>query len=169
MSQHQKSQKTTQYVLCFGQASYDRVPSQILLVRKPPKSLHEGLLNLPGGWVLEHYTQREMALREMHLETGLEGRDPERIGQVFGQNYVMEVWRMIVPVEQALRPEPDQPAQWIAWLELKDRTDVLPQLLVIAPLAMAGLKGWTLTDKEHCINERRYQGLLSWSEDRQDL
>lgn len=155
-------QKTIKYVLCFGQASYSQIPDQILLVRKPPQSLHEGLLNLPGGWLLDNYSYEEMALREMRLETGLEATDPERIGRVFGDDYIMEVWRMIVPIEQTLHPEANQPALWMPWLELKQRSDVLPQLLIIAPLAMAGLTDWSLTDLQHKFDERQYQGTISW-------
>lgn len=153
----------TPFVLCFAQKSFHSVPNQILLVRKPPQSLHEGMLNLPGGWVLENYSHKEMALRELRLETGLEGNNPEQMGLVFGPDYRMEVWRMTVDTDKELVPEPDQPALWLPWLELKERDDVLPQLLVIAPLLMAGLKGWTLHDQEHKLEERRYRGTLSWT------
>ena len=71
---------------------------------------------------------------------------------------------MIVDPQQTLDPEPDQPAFWMPWLELKERSDVLPQLLFIAPFIMAGLKEWSLTDQDHNITKRRYEGQISWPE-----
>lgn len=149
------------YVLVYAHSHlYEDAPRHALLVKKKPGSLHDGLLNLPGGKINPDEKPAAAALRELKEETGLDATMPQLIGAIINgpmdddqEPFLVYIYRVIIAPQQELNQNPKQPCSWHP-IKNATGTRFIPNLSVILPLIAAGTMGFVIED---CWWEESYK------------
>jgi 8-oxo-dGTP diphosphatase len=129
-------------------------PGRVLLVEKDRPAWQKGCLNLLGGKVEPGETELETALRELKEESGLplkttkdkkhRHEDVKLMGAIATDAAV--VYCVSLPVDSTVKLKPrkgeTEIAAWYEWDTVKSDKRLIPNLLCIVPLCMAGVTGW---------------------------
>lgn len=141
------------YVLCWPQypkSQYESFPS-ILVVGKNKPEWQVGRFNLVGGKIEPGESPIEAAIRELKEESGINHNSDEEshvYGQIvgsWGKVYVVNIPVTDTTVQQP--PSETEQVMWLHWNDLKDNFRLMPNLRVIIPLMITGLKGWIIHDE----------------------
>jgi 8-oxo-dGTP pyrophosphatase MutT (NUDIX family) len=154
-----------QYVVVFAR-DIESVLGKVLLVLKDRPDYLKGRLNLIGGKIEPGEDPVEAACRELKEETGLERLteydpmvatdDAEVVGMILGLDCDIYVVVVDVVGRQELKPREGEtePVAWYYWAEAKADPRLMPNLKVAIPLIKAGLKGWTIEDRNRSFGEK---------------
>ena len=138
---------------------------KILLVEKDRPEWQKGRFNLVGGHVEQGEGIAEAAVREFAEETGMGilGK-PEQVGTIEGTNCVVHIFQVIVGDNQKITPRPQETEKvsWKYWDEIKNDSKLIPNLKVVIPLCMAGVRGWILEDIGNEIGIGSYNMKISF-------
>jgi 8-oxo-dGTP pyrophosphatase MutT (NUDIX family) len=139
------------YVLTFAHFDiYAKNPICTLAVRKPKGTMHEGLINLPGGKIKEGERPSDAAIRELLEETGVQGSFPQYMGRITnGRTYDVMVYRCIAPsyghpagVHEAHGHEIHN----VPIHQLLRSEETLPNVTLLLSLCAGGIFGWEIRD-----------------------
>lgn len=138
---------TQHYVLIFAKKFlYD----SFIAVKKHRPKWQAGRINLPGGHVEDGEDPEHAAVRELEEETGYSGENFEKMGEITGKAFVVHCYRCTIDV---CGPAPINPREgeterphWTSFYAIKDDPRLMPNLQVIIPLMLEGVKGWSILD-----------------------
>lgn len=133
--------------------------SFIAVVKHRP-SWQKGRINLVGGHVEDGETLEEAASRELHEETGYFGDNYEKLGEIVGDNFVVHCFKCTIdvcgPAPIIPRPGETERPYWTSFYNIKDDPRLMPNLQVIIPLMMEGVKDWSIFDNADSTKSTRH-------------
>lgn len=122
---------------------------KVLVVRKNRPDWQKNKINLCGGKIDGEEAPEQAAVRELKEESGIDATTiPKVMGIIYGswgEVYCVKVGVFDCEIKQP--PEETEPVSWVSWKDLKDDSDLMPNLKVIIPLMMAGVEGWVIEDE----------------------
>jgi len=150
-----------------------------LILKKQPEHL-KGMLNLPGGKLMDDESPIDGAIRELKEETGLDEVqevDPmvyypaEYMGVIHGST--CNIHCVKVPVcSGKLNPGPNEmeTVDWYELPQLYSLPNLMPNLRIVIPLMEIGIKDWTVVDTggdwrhsdKHTVG-LTFKGLKEWN------
>jgi len=145
----------TEYVIVYAY-TVNSGNSFIPAILKNKPAYLKGLLNLPGGKLNVGETPVEAAIRELKEETGLDelsvidGMCPfssELMGVIKFDDCVIHC--VSVPtIYQDLNQQAGEtePVDWYDVEELLQDSKLIPNLRLVVPLMLCGVKGWEIED-----------------------
>jgi 8-oxo-dGTP pyrophosphatase MutT (NUDIX family) len=131
----------------------------ILIVIKDRPEWQKDKVNLVGGKIEKGETPIQAAVRELEEESGLiPVCDPYLSGCIKGDFGIVHC--VTVPVfETDIRPNPGETelVGWVKWSELQDHPALIPNLRVVIPLMMTGVRDWIVLDEGPTWDNPRHQ------------
>jgi 8-oxo-dGTP pyrophosphatase MutT (NUDIX family) len=147
----------SEYVIVWAQRCNSK--DEILLVLKDKPEWQNGKLNLPGGKIEEGETPQMAAVRELEEESGYKPLTSVTVMGVMqdGSNTIHCVKAVVMGKEDPHpREEETQDIFWTQWYKV-DRDDrLIPNLRVIVPLMICGVKGWIIGDTYRGTEKERH-------------
>lgn len=132
-----------EYVLCFVTCQ-----QQVLLIEKLTPAWQKGFLNLPGGKIEPRELPPEAAVRELFEETNLISGDTTELGIIEGNDWLVHVIGCDIGGQLSHSySKTCEPIQWVPIQKAVRRTDLIPNLRLIIPLAAYGVNGWVLREE----------------------
>jgi 8-oxo-dGTP diphosphatase len=145
---------TLAYAKCVGPRDLG-----ILIVIKDRPEWQKDRANLVGGKIEQGETPIEAAVRELKEEAGLvPASSPCISGRIQGDFGVVHC--VTIPVfETDVCPDPNETeiVGWVRWTELRDHPALIPNLRVVIPLMMTGVKNWVVLDEAPTWDNSRHQ------------
>lgn len=119
----------------------------VMLITKAKPDFQKGRLNLVGGKVEEGESFMEAAEREFKEETKITGVNFQKVGEVKGSDFYMEVFTC--EVSNIANPSglPDEPVAWYNWYDVRRDARLMPNLRIIIPFCITRERGWRLTSQ----------------------
>lgn len=147
----------TEYVLC-----YVRDLADILVIERKKKDWQEGKLNLPGGRIEDGETAEEAAIREIGEEANINATSASLIGSMHHADSIIYVMACgFDPDDAEVKSSAEGDVSWIDYPDLLSNPRLIPNLRVIIPLAIAGVRGWQLYSGEtDCCMTLNVKGCL---------
>lgn len=135
---------------------------ETLYILKDRPDWMAGRLNLPGGKIEPGETPQQAAARELKEETGYDCvTEPTLLGVMQDGGFKVYILRTVVLPDKEPCPregETETPL-WIKWNEADRDKRLLPNLRVIVPMCMAGVRDFIIGDtyrsgigERHAIN-----------------
>lgn len=138
-----------EYVLIFTKTD----SGEILIIEKDRPLWMKGLLNMPGGHIEQGESPEETTVRELFEESGLICEQVECLGLLKFPDCKIHVMQVFIPTNQSIAPRPEETERvyWTNWKEIKENNRMIPNLKIILPLCICGVKGWTLEEGSDSI------------------
>ena len=148
-----------EYVLVHAAAENDL--TSVLVVYKQKPAWQKNRYNLVGGKVEEGETPEQAAIRELKEETGLDALSTMYLGKILaGQNDEATVHCLHCLVKKDRpqpRPEETEVTFWTDFAFIKNDERLMPNLRVIIPMMIMGLKDWVVYDHGPSWDKERHQ------------
>lgn len=132
----------------------------LLVVLKKRPRWQCGLLNLPGGKIDPGETPEQAVVREVKEETGLDPLTvPKLMGVIDDESAKIYCFDILVPNRNELSPrlEEDEVVSWCRIEDLVEDPRLIPNLRIIIPLIMAGIRDWVITDSYRSSNSHYHK------------
>ena len=157
-----------QYVVAYAYSVHPGKTWAPLILKNKPEHL-AGMLNLPGGKIDPGEDPVAAALRELKEEAGLEEVqefDPmaylpsEYMGRIDTPHSIIHAVKVPV-VFQKLNPGADETEKvdWYSIPEIYDLPNLMPNLRVIIPLMVKGIKNWVVQDFDSNWRKKAYHSV----------
>jgi len=118
----------------------------IFIVKDRPE-FQKGKINLIGGHIEPGEEPIPAAIREIKEETGLTSCYEEEMGLIYGDWGQVHCIRSHVEFYLPLKNlDTTEPVFWEWFIDIKDSPNLQPNLKVIIPLMLSGVKGWKIND-----------------------
>lgn len=126
--------------------------TSVLLVEKDKPEWQKGRFNLPGGKIEEGESPEQAALREIFEEAGpivTSSAMPVLMGSIQGSWGKVYCLRVFADPSLPLTPQESETQKifWGDWASIKDDPRLIPNLRVIIPMMMMGVKDWNIFDE----------------------
>ena len=133
------------YVLIYTQST---ASDNVLLVLKDKPDWQKGRLNLPGGKVEDGETPSMAAERELLEEAGYYSFNTRLMGLIEDGGTKIFCYHSFVGQCAFPRPRPEetQKIDWQQWKDVRYDERLIPNLRIIIPLMMAGVRDWVIID-----------------------
>ncbi len=121
----------------------------VLVVLKDRPDFLRGLYNLPGGKLEPNETPIQCAERELAEETGIKHiYYSEQMGKIVCSYGVIHCVKCEVGWEDIIAREGEtEIASWIGWEKLANNSLLIPNLRVIVPMMLLGVKDFVVSDE----------------------
>jgi 8-oxo-dGTP pyrophosphatase MutT (NUDIX family) len=143
---------TQSYVLCFAHPWPHAFASDVLLIEKQKPAWQVGKWNLPGGKIEGDESPKDAAIRELWEEAGIRA-DPKEsyvMGRITGPGFVVFVVFCTYGPWFGGRAQtviPNLTPERVFWKPIKEAMEspqLMPNLRIIIPFVVAGLKDWEI-------------------------
>lgn len=127
---------------------YGPEEDQAIFIHKNRPAWQAGKINLPGGAIEEGETPEEAIIREFEEETGLNVGGVEKVGEMRDRDFRIHCLNILWTVNRVIQPRPEE-TEKVEWMDISlalRKSNLIPNLRVIIPLIMCGVKGWTVLD-----------------------
>ena len=124
-----------------------------IALEKEKPEWQKGRINLVGGKVEPGESPKDAALREFQEETGIAPHRAEYYGEIFHNNGMIHVYKIWYAGNQQILPTDYEQPFWTNLQELLhfDNRPLIPNLQVIIPLLICGVKGWVIQDDQSSV------------------
>lgn len=121
----------------------------VLTILKDRPAYLAGKINLVGGKIEEHESPLDAAIRELEEEAGLTSNKMVVMGCIEDNNnriYCCYAEDINMPFEPKTMAGETEPVNWVKWQDLLNDDRLIPNLRVIIPLMLSGVKGFVIRD-----------------------
>jgi 8-oxo-dGTP pyrophosphatase MutT (NUDIX family) len=148
-----------EWVLLYADASLtDLGEGKVLLVEKNRPEWQAGRYNLLGGKVEHGESWQEASLREFYEEAGiqiLDKTEPRKYGEIVTSGGKVHCVKVFVPFHQPKpRDHETEIVSWFNWNKVSNCNKLIPNLRVIIPLMVMGVRGWVISDELPSLNHK---------------
>lgn len=144
-----------EYVLVYARPKFDEQSRCLVILKNRPVYL-AGKLNLPGGKIENNETPEVAGIRELKEETGLDGYNVLKCGEVkFEDNTIhcisvdVDEYDFKTPKTQ---PGETESCRWVLWHEIRHDHRLMPNLKLIVPMMQSRATNWTLLNRDEETN-----------------
>lgn len=138
-----------EFALVYCDVVTDSRLINILCVFKDRPENQKGKINLVGGKIEAGETPIEAAIRELKEEAGIEPTmQPIEMGKICGTWGTVHCIKVPVLFSSPVPREGEtELVCWLPWKDLKEKSNLMPNLKIIIPLMAENVKGWIIEDE----------------------